>query len=117
MLWKTSALLMGLDWFITGKTPLLVVLMITFFKVSNIAKNIVYHQMTFCFQKGDYRSIMSYQIDSEERVNYYSSSAVYYKGYPTGTSADDNARTLTEVRFAVANFGEESLACPWPTSI
>ena len=48
----------------------------------------------------------------EKRKNYYSSPDVYFENIPTGNVANDNARTLTEVRFAVANIGDESMACP-----
>ena len=55
---------------------------------------------------------MAYSTAGERRINYYSSPDVYFKGYPTGTTNNDNARTLSEVRFAAANVGDESMTCP-----
>ena len=34
-----------------------------------------------------------------------------YQGYPTGSYDNDNARALTENRFAAANIGDESETC------
>ena len=71
---------------------------------------------------------MAYSTAGEKRVNYYSSPTTYYKvvkpakltaatttptqGLPTGSYMADNARTLTEVRFAAARVGDESISCP-----
>ena len=33
-------------------------------------------------------------------------------GIPTGNKHNDNARTLTEIRFAAANVGDEGMSCP-----
>ena len=55
---------------------------------------------------------MAYSTAGERRINYYSSPSVTYQGLSTGTVNNDNARTLHEVRFAVANIGDESMACP-----
>ena len=41
-------------------------------------------------------------------MNYYSSPNVHYQGILTGTTENDNARALSEVRFAIANIGDES---------
>ena len=57
---------------------------------------------------------MAYSTAGEKRMNYYSSSGVAYQGYATGNKNNDNARTLTEVRFAAANIGDETMACPRP---
>ena len=44
-------------------------------------------------QAGHYRTIMAIDRGGEEtRVNYYSNPDVYYKGLPTGTETDNNAR-------------------------
>ena len=50
--------------------------------------------------------------NNEKRINYYSNPEVKYKGYPTGTKSNNNALTLTEARFAVAQISDESSACP-----
>ena len=55
---------------------------------------------------------MAYSKDKERRVNHYSSPAIMFSGHPTGTHENDNARALTEVRFAVANIGDEAMECP-----
>ena len=55
---------------------------------------------------------MAYSKDKEKRINYYSAPHVMFKGHPTGTEDNDNARALTEVRFAVANIGDEAMECP-----
>ena len=55
---------------------------------------------------------MAYSTAGERRVNYYSSPDVNFNGIPSGTTKNDNARTLTEVRFAAAHVGDESMACP-----
>jgi len=62
-------------------------------------------------QPGRYRSIMAYNSAGEQRVNYYSNPNVNFQGYATGTSTNDNARTLTEARFAAAAIGDESEKC------
>ena len=66
----------------------------------------------FVFQPRLYRTIMAYSTAGEKRVNYYSSPAVSYLGSTTGNRLNDNARTLTEVRFSAAGVGDESLTCP-----
>ena len=63
-------------------------------------------------QRGLYRSIMAYNTAGERRINYYSSPSVSFQNLPTGTVSNDNARTLQDVRFAVANIGDESMTCP-----
>ena len=65
---------------------------------------------------GRYRTIMAYSSSGELRVNYYSNPAVNFQGVPTGTASNDNARTLTEARFAAAAIGSESEKCPTTTS-
>ena len=54
---------------------------------------------------------MAYNTAGEKRVNYYSNPKVNYQGYPSGTYENDNARALTENRFAAANIGDESETC------
>ena len=66
----------------------------------------------FVFQPRLYRTIMAYSTAGEKRVNYYSSPAVSYLGSTTGNRLNDNARTLTEVRFSAAGVGDESQSCP-----
>ena len=63
-------------------------------------------------QPGEFRSIMSYSSAGEKRVNHYSSPDNKFSGHPTGTEEDNNARALTEVRFVVANIGDEAMECP-----
>lgn len=55
---------------------------------------------------------MAYSTAGEKRVNYYSSPQVSYMGATTGNRNNDNARTLTEVRFAAAGVGDERMSCP-----
>ena len=55
---------------------------------------------------------MAYSTAGERRINYYSSPNLNFKEIPTGTTKNDNARTLSEVRFAASNVGDESMACP-----
>ena len=55
---------------------------------------------------------MAYSTAGERRVNHYSSPRIMFSGHPTGTEENDNARALTEVRFAVANIGDEDMECP-----
>merc|ERR1719187_963854 len=57
------------------------------------------------------RTIMAYEEDGESRINYYSNPLVRYKGLPTGTLKDDNARVLREGRFAISRIGDESMSC------
>jgi len=66
---------------------------------------------------GLYRSIMAYSRYLETRINYYSNPDVIYKrskwaeAFPTGTQDANNARVLTERRFAIAKIGDESMQC------
>ena len=66
----------------------------------------------YVFQPRLYRTIMAYSAKGEKRVNYYSSPQVSYMGASTGNRHNDNARTLTEVRFAAAGVGDERMSCP-----
>lgn len=68
----------------------------------------------YIIKSGKYRSIMAYNSPAgEDRVNYYSSPEIFYKGtWVTGTTNDDNARVLTDNRFAAAKIGDESMRCP-----
>ena len=68
--------------------------------------------MIYYLRRGAYRSIMAYSTAGEKRINYYSNPSVLYRGLSTGSSSDDNARTLSEVRFAAARIGDESISCP-----
>jgi hypothetical protein len=70
-----------------------------------------------------YRTVMAYDCPNGgcSRVPYFSNPNVSYNGYPTGISYDvdpnraaDNARSLNEARFVVANF-RDSTAPPTPT--
>jgi hypothetical protein len=70
-----------------------------------------------------YRTVMAYDCPNGgcSRVPYFSNPNVWFNGYPTGISYDvdpnnaaDNARSLNEVRFVVANF-RDSAATPTPT--
>ena len=60
----------------------------------------------------DHRFAKRGSTAGEKRVNYYSSDITEYLGHNTGTSNNNNARTLTEVRFAAAGVGDESMQCP-----
>ena len=53
---------------------------------------------------GKYASIMSYEEDSYSRVAYWSSPTNYYMGVATGTTTDDNARTIRNVKTVVAGY-------------
>ena len=55
---------------------------------------------------GKWRDIMSYRqsCDGCLRIPYWSNPRVTYKGEPTGTDAEDNARVLLEQAERVANF-------------
>jgi hypothetical protein len=55
---------------------------------------------------GKWRDIMSYQqsCDGCLRIPYWSSPRVMYKGEPTGTDADDNARVILEQAERVSKF-------------
>ena len=55
---------------------------------------------------------MAYSQRGEKRVNYYSSPGARYQGDITGDRDNDNARTLTDIRFAAASVGDERLSCP-----
>ena len=59
---------------------------------------------------------MAYSKAKERRVNYYSTPEIMFKGHPTGTVENDNARALTEVRFAIADIGDEAMECPGEVS-
>ena len=92
--------------------------------------------LTISWQEGfNLRSIMAYNQGGETRTNFYSSLAVLNNNIPTGTSRfsdfvfalsnqlsplfhlrENNGRRLTEMRFAVANIGNESLHCPLQTN-
>merc|ERR1712215_302158 len=65
----------------------------------------------YVMKRGHYRTILAYDEAGEKRVNYYSSPNVRYKGIATGRPENDNARHLTEVRFAVTDIGDESNVC------
>jgi len=65
----------------------------------------------YIVKRGLYRTIMAYNTAGEQRVNYLSNPGVLYQGSPTGDTQTNNARRLSEVRFAVAEIGDESLAC------
>merc|ERR1712080_393000 len=43
------------------------------------------------------------------KINWYSNPDVMYKGVPTGTENENNARVLREHRFAFADIGDESM--------
>ena len=58
---------------------------------------------------------MAYNTAGEQRIDYLSNPEVLYQGLPTGTAENNNARRLSEVRFAVADIGDESMACPAET--
>jgi len=63
------------------------------------------------FKAGKYRTIMADNSKGEKRVNYYSSPDIKYRGLPTGTEQNNNARMLTENRFAAEQVGDESIIC------
>merc|ERR1719427_1531133 len=71
-----------------------------------------------------YRTIMAYPKSGHRtRINYWSSSdpTVKFRGeFPTGSKYKDNARVITETRFAFAARGDESETCvtttPAPTT-
>jgi hypothetical protein len=45
---------------------------------------------------GEYRSIMAYNLDGEDRINYFSNPGVIYKGHACGTAHANCARRLRE---------------------
>jgi len=58
------------------------------------------------------RTIMAYNYPGhQKRINWWSNPYVTYKGYPTGTSGENNARVLREHRFAFAAIGDERNTC------
>merc|ERR1719357_2010132 len=58
------------------------------------------------------RTIMAYDYPGhKKRINWWSNPYVTYKGYPTGTSGENNARVLREHRFAFAAIGDERNTC------
>ena len=63
------------------------------------------------FQAGRFRSIMAYNQRGETRVNYYSSPSINFQGTMTGSQHEDNARVLSENRFAASAIGDESMQC------
>jgi hypothetical protein len=65
----------------------------------------------YTIKEGQYRSIMGYNFRGEKRVNYYSNPSVKYKGLPTGTSKENNAKVLQDIRFAAAKIGNEKMKC------
>jgi hypothetical protein len=65
----------------------------------------------YIIKRGKYRTIMAYNDQGETRVNYYSNPDVDYRRFPTGNSRNDNARVLTDVRFATARIGNEKMSC------
>ncbi|KAG5192283.1 hypothetical protein JKP88DRAFT_250960 [Tribonema minus] len=67
-----------------------------------------------------YRTVMAYGCTTgyAARAPYYSSPNVYYLGYPTGTTAEDNVRTLNDSKLTVSNFrlnGSTPTATPTST--
>ena len=58
------------------------------------------------YVNGKWRDIMSYQqsCDGCVRIPYWSNPRVMYKGEPTGTAAEDNARVILEQAERVAKF-------------
>merc|ERR1712215_13765 len=65
----------------------------------------------YVMKGGRFSTILAYETAGSKRVNYYSSPNLRYEGIVTGRPENDNARALTEVRFAVANIGDESNVC------
>merc|ERR1712215_419153 len=65
----------------------------------------------YVMERSSYSPILAYETAGSKRVNYYSSPNLRYRGFVTGTPENDNARHLEEVRFAVANIGDESNVC------
>ena len=62
---------------------------------------------------GGYRSIMGYNYPGHSfRVNYYSNPNVNYQGSASGTSSANNAKVISDNRFAMAAVGDESGSCP-----
>merc|ERR1719187_1077625 len=67
----------------------------------------------YIIKSGKYRTIMAYNDKGESRKNYYSSPKVRYSGLKTGVANyADNARLITENRFAIAAIGNEKMSCP-----
>ena len=60
-----------------------------------------------------YMTIMAYQTATHRReINYYSNPDIKFRGkYVTGSADENNARVLTETRFAMASVGDESEKC------
>ncbi len=53
---------------------------------------------------GAYRSIMSYQINNEERISYFSNPDVSYKSHKTGTPGLNNALSLENARLVISRW-------------
>ena len=62
-----------------------------------------------------YRTVLAYSSSNHEtRVNYYSNPAVIFSETQTATGVSglsNNARVITENRFAFASLGDESAVC------
>jgi hypothetical protein len=70
---------------------------------------------------GSYRTIMSYDhfLDLQRRISHFSNPDVQYRAYATGVDGPDgadNARTINNTAFTVANFRVVSAATPTPTT-
>lgn len=55
-------------------------------------------------QSGGFRTIMSYNCSGATRVGHFSNPSVIFNGEYTGTSGDNNARSMTNTKSIVANF-------------
>ena len=83
-------------------------------KYSNGGRNTPYSQ-GYHLPGTKYRTILAYYRSQEPnnrlRLNHYSNPDVKFKNVPTGSDEADAARRMTEVRFVIANIGDESQTC------
>jgi len=64
-------------------------------------------------ETGGFRTVMSYSCSGGTRVGQFSNPNVFYNGMVTGTSADDNARSMSNTKAIVAAFrGTIDLSAP-----
>merc|ERR1719400_648419 len=83
-------------------------------KYSNGGRNTPYSQ-GYHLPGTKYRTILAYYRSQEPnnrlQLNHYSNPDVKFKNVPTGSDEADAARRMTEVRFVIANIGDESQTC------
>lgn len=58
-----------------------------------------------------FRTVMAYDCPGCPRVRHFSNPGVNYNGWTTGTSTQNNARSINNVRTTVANWRDSTAAC------